>query len=229
MHDDARQFEAAVHELLAPFKLENRKEIVRELAGHVADRSEALMAAGMSPEEAEEAAVAEIGDPATLCRQIRLSKGGNMLSILRRVILPGFACTLIGSLGDMLAMRLGVRPHVVWVRPGFASLSVPDARVLLAFAVAGAVAALLSRTQGGSTHERVVAAGFPVLLITCSMAVVIAVDTVWWAFTRPRADLELILLITGCYLVAPLAPFAGASLLGALPFLGNSVRQTAAV
>ena len=59
-----------------------RAAIARELAGHIEDRKEAWNASGLSPEEAEAKAIAAMGDPAQVGREMakQYPRGWNVVT-----------------------------------------------------------------------------------------------------------------------------------------------------
>jgi hypothetical protein len=84
---------------------------IAELAGHVEDVYEELVASGVPFADAEKAALDEIGEPMVLCRRISEARERRtMLSETKNLFLPTMA-TLALTLVGLMALRNGMYPH----------------------------------------------------------------------------------------------------------------------
>lgn len=86
-------------------------EAIAEIAGHVEDAYEELVASGMPFADAEKAALDEIGDPLVLCRRISEAREKRtMSSDTKNLFLPTMS-TLALTLVGLMALRYGIFPH----------------------------------------------------------------------------------------------------------------------
>ena len=110
-----------------------RAALERELRGHMDDAAEAYRAQGLTPEEAEARAVASMGDPRALARQIRQA---------HRPAAPVGALALLAALGAASAV-------LQTASQGPGALASP----LLALALGGALAAVLLYANGSARAQ----------------------------------------------------------------------------
>jgi hypothetical protein len=86
-------------------------EAITEIAGHVEDVYEELVASGMPFADAEKAALDEIGEPLVLCRRISEARERRtMSSKTKNLFLPTMA-TLVLTLVGLMAVPNGMFPH----------------------------------------------------------------------------------------------------------------------
>ena len=87
-------------------------EAIAELAGHVEDVYEELVASGMPFADAEKAALDEIGGPLVLCRRISEARERiTMSSETKNLFLPTIATLALTLVGLMALLRNGIFPH----------------------------------------------------------------------------------------------------------------------
>lgn len=195
-----------------------RKEIVSELACHLEDVYEDQRAQGCSETEAIAYALDGIAGGRKLGRRIQNSKEGEMNGRTRKFWLPGFIS--IGAACVLLAVvaQLSYLPRVILLRSELATLVYPV--WVLGQMIPGALGAYFSRRAGGDRLARLTAGLFPVIVMFAGIFVVLLVQ----ALLHGRADFGRVdtpMLLRA--LVATILIPAGVLLLGALPFLRDTV------
>ncbi len=140
-----------------------RDEIVAELAGHLEDSYEGLLAQGMSAEDALRRARSEFSNGRELARNIWRAKQGDeeMNSRSKQIWVPGLVITGLATLSLTVLQLLKMQQTVLWP-PGEtpALFYVPW---LLSLPVLGFVGAYWSRRVGGGTRASIIAGVFPSL------------------------------------------------------------------
>jgi hypothetical protein len=203
---------------LTPLALDSAREdeIVAELAGHLEDLCADLVRQGTPEEEAVQSALSAPLDWDELRREIQLAECKEVIMNyrLKALWLPGVSTSVL----SMLLLRLfqipsAPAPYVFWLRHGVGL--VIYWRWLLFLPLIGAVAAYWSRRAGGKLLERLLAASFHIVGLTCLMVLIFCIGLV----VDSRVSHSLRLVGFGAYLLGwGIAPCL-LLLLGALPFL----------
>jgi hypothetical protein len=211
-----RDFDELVSEKLRGLEVKERGAIVREIAGHLEDRYSDLLAEGRGELSAFNEVADELGNGARLRRAIRRAKGAGLMGTLRKAVLPGILCVVMGLFCARLVEWLGFHPHVFRVELGV-QIVLFHPLYLLMIALTGALGAYLSRELSGSRGDRLLAAEFPYIWFCC-FQILFFVDKIgFFASWRAHPHLLLMWTLTGL-LTSALQPGVFA-LLGALPFL----------
>ena len=213
-----------VRHRLTPLRVgEKRQEdIAAELADHLEDLCEELVQQGKSESEAVQFALSTVTDwdEVRLGIQCAEEEEDIMNYRVKALWLPG-ACTIaLSSIFLRLFQGMSPAPPVIWVWHG--TFLVLYWQWLLCLPLIGAFGAYWSRRTGGKLLERVLAASFPALGLTCVMALSFCIGLV----LDFRVSLSLRLVgfavyvlgwgITPCFLM----------LLGALPFLKRDTGES---
>jgi uncharacterized membrane protein len=199
------------------------EEIITELAGHLEDLHEDLVRQGKSTSEAAQLALSAAADWDALRREIQAAANGEVMMNYRikALWLPGVSTSVL----SMLLLRLfqippAPAPYVFWLRHGVGL--VIYWQWLLFLPLIGALAAYWSRRAGGKILERLLAASFHTLGLTCLMVLIFCIGLV----VDFRVSYGLRLVGFGAYLlgwgVAPCLLL----LLGALPFLRGDAGES---
>jgi hypothetical protein len=169
MHD----WEALVRERLAggSFELEELREVIAELGGHLEENFEQLRQRGLPERAAVERALSEVKDWQDLRRRIQMARGkeGSMTDRVRQWWLPGFVALFLSVMllmaNELIGMRTGIEPLIVSAHGS--QLSAPVAVIyvpwLLLLVPIGAMAAYLAGRAGGSQRAMFLSTVFPVL------------------------------------------------------------------
>lgn len=149
-------WEQIVAERLERLKLapEERREVVAEIAAHLAECYQEMCDAG-SPDP-EGYTLAQVRDWKALRRRIQKAKEGRM-SFARKVVMPGLAALFLAQVALAVILRSFVTLYVPALPGGF---YLPW---LLTLPWAGAVGAWLARRAGARPAHRLTAALFPAL------------------------------------------------------------------
>jgi len=139
-----------------------REEVSAELAAHLEEACQALLAQGFSEESAARRALAEVGDWHALGANIAAAKReGKMKDGWKWLVLPGLTATLVAGALEMLFRALGARPLTVYAS------GVPVFLVCLpwlaSLPLAGALGAYLSQRAGAERRWWLVSSVFPIL------------------------------------------------------------------
>lgn len=140
---------------------DEREEIAAELASHLEEVYEAHYADGASQTEAARRTGTEVPDWRVLACRIESARRqeGPVNHRTMSVWIPGLVSLTLAS-GFLAMLQVwGVRPHIVWTRSGLALLFYLP--WLVAQPAFGAVAAYMSRQNGGKWHERLTASLIP--------------------------------------------------------------------
>lgn len=203
---------------------DERDEIAVELASHLEEAYEGRCASGMAEPEAARRTRAEVSDWRVLARRIEKARYQEGLVNHRTmsVWIPGLVSLTLASGFLAVLQDWGVRPHIVWTRSGLALLFyVPW---LVAQPVFGAVAAYMSRHNGGSWTERLTASLIPAAGMVGAFCVAVCAAIVM-NLTGDGHEINAIALSLLVLSWAALPALALA--LGALPFLGgHKLQQT---
>lgn len=203
---------------------EEREEVAVELASHLEEVYEDHRVNGFSAAEAARRASSEVRDWRVLARRIRHARRqeGAVNHRTMSIWIPGLVSLTLAS-GSLALLQLwGVRPHIWWTRSGLALLFyIPW---LLAQPVFGAVAAYMSRRNGGVWHERLTASLIPAASMVGAFCVAVCVAI---ALNKAGGGHE-INAIALSLLVLSWAVVPGLALaLGALPFLAGTTLERA--
>jgi hypothetical protein len=159
----------------------SQKEIVSELAGHLEERYEALLASGIPQAEAERLTWETVGRWEDLRNEIVFAKEGFVQNRVKQLWIPGLV-TFVGSAGLLAVLEYeGVRPLVFYPsgrspmsHPYDSSAIVLNVPWLVSLLVIGALGAFLSRrarATGLATH---ISSAFPALIMAVVIALVFA-------------------------------------------------------
>jgi hypothetical protein len=210
-----------VRRRLTPLGLDalREEEIVAEIAGHLEDLYEDLVRQGKSESEAVQFALSTVTgwDEVRLGIQRAEQEEDIMNCRVKALWLPG-VCTSALSL-VLLGWWQGMlpAPPVIW-----GTYRVLYWQWLLCLPLIGAFGAYWSRRAGGKLLERVLAASFPALGLTCVMVLISCAHLVFDFRVTPGLPLVafavyvLVWGITPCFLL----------LLGALPFLKRDTGES---
>jgi hypothetical protein len=196
-------------------------DVTTELASHLEDCYETLLAQGVSEGEAIARALDEFGDSRRLSCEIRRTKrtDGQMNDRTKQLWLPGLASLTAANLLLMVLTYASLQPQLVVERstvwfPGLA-LTAAYLPWLSSQPLFGALGAWLSRRAGGGRAMRLCAGLFPSIVMLVCWGLLIpasAVEKHAWAMHHP------IFLVLGA--LVWVMPATIGLLLGSLPFLG---------
>jgi hypothetical protein len=158
-------WEHMLREELGEMRLEPAAQdaIIAELAGHLEDAYERLLAEGVGADEAERRIRAEFPNGRELARKIRNAKQGEaeMKDQTKQVWVPGLVTTGLATLSLTVLHFVGVRQMVLWSPSESPALFyIPW---LLSLPVLGFVGAYWSLRVGGRTSACIMAGVFPSL------------------------------------------------------------------
>lgn len=94
--------------------LPDHDAILQELKGHIEDRKEALLSRGLSKPEAEDQAVAAMGDPAELGKALNREHhwlAGWVMIWFHRLFVTGMVCLALLALGQARDTAANLLPH----------------------------------------------------------------------------------------------------------------------
>jgi hypothetical protein len=140
-----------------------QEEIVAELAGHLEDAYEHLLAQGVGAKEAQQRAWTEFSSGRELARKIRRAKRGEgtMNNRSKQIWLPGLVTTGMATILLSFLDFAGMRATVVWAPAESPALF--NMAWLLSLPVFGFAGAYWSRRAGGGTGANIIAGIFPSL------------------------------------------------------------------
>jgi hypothetical protein len=199
-------WEQLVADRLARSKLtpDVQREVVLEIAAHLRQRYDELVAAGSADAEGE--TLAQVSDWNTLARNIRRAKEDPM-NVVQRVMIPGVVATIAAQAALQLFVYFLIAPQPCGADASCIMVSADGPAYLpwlLTLLPVGAVAALLARWMGARPIQRVIAAVCPALYLAAETVVMGLLEgTFFW-----RIPIYWVLLP------------AIASAIGAMPFLG---------
>lgn len=203
---------------------DERDEIAAELASHLEEVYETHRANGIPDPEAARRARTEVPDWKVLARRIENARHqeGFVNHRTTSVWIPGLVSLTLASGSLALLQVWGVRPHIVWTRSGLALLFyIPW---LVAQPVFGAVAAYMSRQNGGKWHERLTASLIPAAGMVGAFCVAVCAAI---AVNRAGDGHDITAIGLSLYILSWAAVPGLALALGALPFLGGQkLEQT---
>jgi hypothetical protein len=166
--------------------------VTQELADHLEDRHEELLRRGFNEPDAFQCTLAEL-DARRQRMALQLLKENIMTNFARKVGLPGlftFAAAMIAAWALEFAH---VAPKMIFLSNGLTQ-PVPVAWVCL-LPLCGALGVFLSRHAGGSRVDRLMAAGFPAIVMGTVLLLILAAgfltslfvrDSGWnWALAAP--------------------------------------------
>ena len=197
-------------------------EIAAELASHLEEVYDMHRAGGATEPEAARRARTEVPEWRVLARRIENARRqeGFVNHRTMSVWIPGLVSLTLASGFLALLQVWGVRPHIVWTRSGLALLFYLP--WLVAQPVFGAVAAYMSRQNGGNWHERLTASLIPAGGMLGAFCVAFCAAIVMGRITNGHE----ISLIGLCLYILSWAVLPGLILaLGALPFLASHKLQ----
>lgn len=192
-----------------------RNQIVAELASHLEEVYDGHRAHGMSEAEAARRTRTEVPDWRVLARRIEKARRleGVMNHRTKSVWIPGLVSLTLASGFLALLQVWGVRPNIIWTRSGLALLFyVPW---LVAQPAFGAIAAYISRQNGGEWHERLTATLLPAGAMVAAFCVAICLAIA----LSDTTDYKITAIGLSMYIVSWAVVPGLALALGALPFL----------
>ena len=165
-------WEAHVRRHLAPLSLASneRDEVIEELADHLQESFEQLLAEGITDADAEKRALAQVSDWNRFRREIQIAKAkeNSMSDRVKQFWLPSLL-TLLFSMGLLALIEIfGPKPWIVARHGGspwtlIAPVAVIYVPWLLCLPLIGAMGAFLSKRYGGSRRAILSSILFPVL------------------------------------------------------------------
>jgi len=172
-------------------------KIAEELASHLEDSYEEHLRSGLP----EEGALQRILNEIELCRwnwlALRLLKEERMTGFTRKVGLPGLLAFASAMAMEWVLAIAHMHPKTIFLSNGL-FLSLPITWMCL-LPICGALGAIVSRRNGGSLLDRMIAAAFPAEIASAVLFVVFIVgwvisqfvaDSGWnWAFVLPALGL----------------------------------------
>jgi hypothetical protein len=196
---------------------EVKQEVLAEVANHLEDRYERLLASGLAEEDAERGTLECIENWNVLERGISRERRGIMSTFGKQFTLPSALALAVAMISLAVKMRFGPRPAVWLSHTGaFVIYKVWPVALLLA----GGMAAWLSMRAGASRGRRLLAAISPALYMLGVMLMVVAtvvfMNLIGRLASQPIYPMALAVGLTN-WVISPV----GALLLGALPFLGK--------
>jgi hypothetical protein len=197
---------------------DERDEIATELASHLEEIYEAHRANGVSEPEAALRTRTEVPNWRVLARRIENARcqEGFVNHRTMSVWIPGLVSLTLASGLLALLQDWGVPPHIVWTRSGLALLFyIPW---LVAQPIFGAVAAYISRKNGGAWHERLTASLIPAAGMVGAFCVAVCAAI---ALNLTGDGHEINAIALSLYVLSWAAVPGLTLALGALPFLGG--------
>jgi len=188
-------------------------ESAEELAGHLEDRYEGHLRAGLFADIALQCTLEEIERPRGNWLTLRLLKEDIMKGFARKIGLPG---VLAFAAAMVIAWALDVahiQPKTIFLANGL-FLPLPIVWFCL-LPFCGALGAIISRRNGGRRLDRTIAGAFPAVILFCVLMLIFvagwaislfAADYSWnWAIVVPA----LALWMPGYGILAAIALLAG--------------------
>jgi len=155
-----------VRERLSGLALEaaERNDVQAELAAHLDETCERLLAEGLPEQEAVQRTLALVPDWQDLGQRIAFAKKGEhfMKNRIRQLWMPGFLALVLSMLFLWAVQRLGFQPRVILSGPTALLFYVPW---LLSLPFIGALGAHISSRAGGSRGTVLLASVFPSLAL----------------------------------------------------------------
>jgi len=177
-------WEGIVRQQLAGLALEidERREVIAEVAAHLEETFEQLRGQGISEEAAFERALSQVKDWQSLRRQIQMArmKEDVMTERVKQLWLPGLL-TLFFSMVLLMAIQL-IGPKPVIVSTSGWRMTAPVAVIyvpwLLSLLLIGAMGAYLAGRAGASQRTTLLSIVFPVLPYSVFFAIWIPVSLI---------------------------------------------------
>jgi hypothetical protein len=190
--------------------LDERREVITELAAHLEETFEALSRQGVPEEAAKERTLSQVEDWQALRRKIQTArrKESIMSNRVRQFWLPGFATLFLSTILLALTEIYGPKPWIMsWGHPPVEMIYVPW---LLTLPFVGAVGAYLSYRAGGSGRAIFLSTIFSALPFFASIVVILPVSLVFDHFIAHNiAPMALVLALLGWVLIPAAALLAG--------------------
>lgn len=201
---------------------DEREDVCSELADHLEDLSDHLVASGLSQKEAIRRTLEFASQWKALKRGIKREKEGIMTLFGRQVILPGGLALVLATIALAVESHFGPRPAVLSFAPGTLVVYHVWPVTLLAF---GAMAAFLSIRAGANATRGLFVALSPALIMFGVMVFVLLVAIPMHLLRGVRPDPQIFLYgflnAIENWVVLPAIPL----LLGALPFLKKPAER----
>jgi hypothetical protein len=157
---------------------EEKRDVIAELAAHLGETCDELLAKGVPEEEAARRALEQVADRKVLRRQIFDAKKREdiMQDRVRQLWFPGFLTLTLSMSLLMLFLRSGLQPKIVaWSEPGTVLFYVPW---LITLPLFGALGAYLSQRAGGSKRAMLLSGVFPVLCLAACFFVILPISLI---------------------------------------------------
>jgi hypothetical protein len=220
--------------LASQSEIDEREEVISELAAHLEEAYESARARCKSDAEAVELTLQQVQDWSAVAQEIRRarSKEGFMNYRTKSLWLPTLITLSGASFSLLLIQRMGIEPRLVWIDLRHVSpLSSPlYGKIGMTFywpwlaslPFFGAAGAYLSRRSQGDNRTRLLAGLSPALIMMIAMCAILpfalAIDGL--SFSR--------LVVFGLSGLANWVALPGVALsIGAMPFLRNQNRSAA--
>jgi hypothetical protein len=207
-----RDWEALVGQQLVGLSLEldERGEVIAELAAHLEETFEELRRQGLAEEAAVSRTLLQVKDWQDLRRKIQTArrKENIMSNRVRQFWLPGFATLFLSTILLALTEIYGPKPWIMsWGHPPVAVIYIPW---LFCLPFVGAVGAYLSYRAGGSGRAIFLSTIFSALPFLASIVVVLPVSLIFDHFIAHNiAPMALVMALLGWVLIPAAALLAG--------------------
>ena len=162
-------WESVLHEKLAGLALEpsEHREVISELAAHLAETYETLLRQGRPEEEAARRTLLQAGDWQELRLRIEISRSKEnvMTDRVKQIWLPGFVTLFLSMMLLMFIQFVGPSALIVSMHGwrGVAPVAVVYVPWLLLLLPIGALGAYMASRAGASRRAMLLAIAFPVL------------------------------------------------------------------
>ncbi|HEU5450333.1 MAG TPA: permease prefix domain 1-containing protein [Terriglobales bacterium] len=209
-------FEALVRQRLGSLELPRdcASEVVAELAAHLEDHYELLIAQGSGDSAALAQALAALGNSRTLRRAIVREKENDMFA-RHKIMGPGMLALLLSGFAQWLCyILIHRRATVIFVEDAAFTTELPW---LLSLLAVGAMTAWSGRRIGSTPKQRLLAAAFPGSVTAGLYLIALVADL---ALVHNSLHLKALALGLLGWSVLPSA----ASMIGALPFVLGAQR-----
>jgi hypothetical protein len=207
-----RDWETLVRQQLVGLSLEldERREVIRELAAHLEETFEDLCRQGVPEEAAVSRTLSQVKDWQDLRRKIQTARRREniMSNRVRQFWLPGFATLFLSTILLALTEIYGPKPWIMsWGHPPVELIYIPW---LFCLPFVGAVGAYLSYRAGGSGRVIFLSTIFSALPFFASIVVVLPVSLIFDHFIAHNiTPMALVLALFGWALVPAAALLAG--------------------
>jgi hypothetical protein len=207
-----RDWEALVGQQLVGLSLEldERGEVIAELAAHLEETFEELRRQGLAEEAAVSRTLLQVKDWQDLRRKIQTArrKENIMSNRVRQFWLPGFATLFLSTILLSLTQIYGPKPWITsWGHPPVLLIYIPW---LFCLPFVGAVGAYLSYRAGGSGRAIFLSTIFSALPFLASIVVVLPVSLIFDHFIAHNiAPMALVMALLGWVLIPAAALLAG--------------------